>query len=366
MLSLTLYYNIWYTNHVCEKLEREWIMSNKKHIVVDAMGGDNAPQEIVKGVVSAVLSHDDILVTLTGDEALVRAELAKYKYPEESIRIRHTTEVIATAEHPVEAVRTKKDSSMVVGMKMLRDGEADAFLTAGNSGAVLVGGQTVVGRLKGLSRAPLAVLIPTEKQPSLLLDCGANVDARPEQLLQFAIMGSIYMEHVLGRKNPRVGIVNIGAEEEKGNALVKTVFPMLKACEDINFTGSVEARDIPLGDADVIVAEAFVGNVILKMYEGVAKSLMHKIKGVIKSKTKTKIGGLLIKNELKDALKDLDSANYGGAPLLGCNGLVVKMHGNATEFETKNSVLQCRSFLEADITNRFREYFSRALQGELS
>ena len=228
-------------------------------VAVDAMGGDHAPLEIVKGAVEAVNSRDDIKVFLVGQEEAVRAELQKYQYDASRIEVVNATEVIEMAEPPVQAIRTKKDSSIVVAMKMVKNGEADAFVGAGSSGAILVGGQLIVGRIKGVERPPLAPLLPTEKGASLLIDCGANVDARPAHLVQFAKMGAIYMEHVVGITNPRVAIVNIGAEEEKGNALVKETFPLLKACKDINFIGSIEARDIPSGYADVIVC---VGNAI--------------------------------------------------------------------------------------------------------
>ena len=210
-------------------------MSDMTRVALDAMGGDNAPGEIVKGAVDAVNSRKEIEVILTGKEEVIKQELAKYTYPEEQIRIVDATEVIETAEPPVMAIRRKKDSSIVKAMKLVKEGEADAFVSAGSSGAVLVGGQVIVGRIKGIERAPLAPLIPTAKGVSLLIDCGANVDARPSHLVQFAKMGSIYMEHVIGVKKPKVGIVNIGAEEEKGNALVKETFPMLKACERYQF-----------------------------------------------------------------------------------------------------------------------------------
>ena len=244
-------------------------------VAVDAMGGDNAPAEIVKGAVEAVQESKKIKVFLVGREEAVRVELAKYTVPEGQIEIVNAAEVIETAEPPVAAIRSKKDSSIVKGMKLVKEGACDAFVSAGSSGAVLVGGQVLVGRIKGVERPPLAPLIPTSKGVALLIDCGANVDARASHLLQFARIGSIYMKHVMGVNDPRVGIVNIGAEEEKGNALVKETFPMLKACDDIHFIGSVEARDIPSGVADVIVCEAFVGNVILKMYEGVGSMMLQ-------------------------------------------------------------------------------------------
>ena len=253
-------------------------MAEYVKVAVDAMGGDNAPGEIVKGAVEAVQAEKKIRVFLVGKQDQVEAELAKYEYPKDQVEVVNATEVIAMAEPPVAAIKGKKDSSIVKGLYLVREGKCDAFVSAGSTGAVLVGGQVIVGRAKGVERPPLAPLIPTEKGASLLVDCGANVDAKPSNLVQFARMGSIYMEHVVGIKNPRVGIVNNGAEEEKGNALVKATFPLLKACPDINFIGSVEARDIPSGAADVIVCEAFVGNVILKLYEGVGGTLIKMVK----------------------------------------------------------------------------------------
>jgi glycerol-3-phosphate acyltransferase PlsX len=257
------------------------------------------------------------------------------------------------------AVRRKKDSSIVVAMTLVKNGTADAFVSAGSTGAVLVGAQLVVGRIKGVERSPLAPLIPTTKGLSLLIDCGANVDARPSHLLQFAKMGSIYMEHIEGIKNPRVAIVNIGTEEEKGNMLVKETFPLLKNCNDINFIGSIEARDIPYGYADVIVCEAFVGNVILKLYEGVSGALMGEIKKGMMSNLRSKIGAVLLKPALKKTLKKLDTSDHGGAPMLGLNGLVVKSHGNSTCKEIKNSILQCIAFKEQNIGEKIQENIKR-------
>lgn len=253
------------------------------------------------------------------------------------------------------AIRKKKDSSIVVGMKMVKNGEADAFVSAGSSGAVLVGGQTIVGRIKGVERPPLAPLIPTEKGVSLLIDCGANVDARPSHLVQFAKMGSIYMEHVMGVRNPKVAIVNIGAEEEKGNALVKETFPLLKKADGINFTGSIEAREIPHGQADVIVCEAFAGNIILKLFEGVGAVLISKVKEGMMTSLRSKIGALLVKPALKETLKGFDTSEYGGAPLLGLKGLVVKTHGSSTAKEVSNSIIQCLTFKEQRINEKIQE-----------
>ena len=334
-------------------------MSETVKVVVDVMGGDNAPTEPVKAAAAAVEERSDIEVILTGDKDVIEKELEKYtSAPKERIHIVPTTEVIETAEPPVMAIRKKNDSSIVVGLNMVKKQEADAFVSSGSSGAVLVGGQVIVGRSKGVERPPLAPLIPTAEGVSLLVDCGANVDARPSHLVQFAKMGSIYMEHIVGVKNPRVAIVNNGAEEEKGNALVKETFPLLKACKGINFIGSIEARDIPSGYADVIVCEAFVGNVILKLYEGLAATLMSKIKSGMMKNTRSKMGALLIKPALKETLKEFDTTKHGGAPLLGLKGLVVKTHGSASSVEIKNAIFQCVDFKQQQINEKIAEHIN--------
>lgn len=331
-------------------------MSETVRVVVDAMGGDNAPGEIVKGAVQAVQAEKDIKVFLVGRQDAVNAELAKYTYDKEKIEVVHAEEVIEMAEPPVNAIRKKKQSSLVIGMNMIKHQEADAIVTAGSTGATLVGGQVLVGRIKGIERPPLAPLVPTEKGVSLLIDCGANVDARPSHLVQFAQIGSIYMENIVGIKNPRVAILNIGAEEEKGNQLVKETFPLLKECPGINFIGSIEAREIPHGGADVIVCEAFAGNIVLKLYEGVAATLLSKVKEGLMSSLRSKIGALLIKPALKQTLKSFDASQYGGAPLLGLNGLVVKAHGSAKAIDVKNSILQCVTFKQQDINGKIKEH----------
>jgi len=330
-------------------------MSSITKVVVDAMGGDNAPDEIVKGAVEAVCKRDDIQVTLVGKENLISDCLQKYQYPKTQLEVINTSEVIEMAESPVLAIRRKKDSSIVVGLNIVKRGDADAFVSAGSTGAVLAGGQLIVGRIKGVERPPLAPLLPTTKGVSLLVDCGANVDARASHLVQFAKIGSLYMEYVVGIKNPRVAIVNVGAEEEKGNALVKETFPLLKECKDINFIGSIEAREIPRGGADVIVCEAFTGNVILKLFEGVGATLISKVKEGMKSNLRSKIGALLVKPALKKTLQQFDASEYGGAPLLGLNGLVVKTHGSSKAGEVCNSILQCVTFKENNINAKIQE-----------
>lgn len=328
-------------------------MTQRTRVAVDAMGGDYAPEEIIKGSLQALRDTDQVEVLLVGRPEAVRPYL-KGDFPEDRLEIVPASEVIETGDPPVQSIRRKKDSSIVIGQKLIREGRADAFVSAGSTGAVLVGGQLLVGRIRGIERTPLASLIPTTKGVSLLIDCGANVDARSAHLVQFARMGSIYMKHVMGVEDPKVALVNIGLEEEKGNALVKETFPLLKACRDIHFIGSVEAREIPHGYADVIVCEAFTGNVILKLYEGTASALLGKIRQGLTSSFRAKIGALLVKPALKETMKELDSSEYGGAPMLGLNGLVVKTHGSAKAKEVRNSILQCIAFHEQDISGRIR------------
>ena len=324
-------------------------------IALDAMGGDYAPEQTVKGAVEAVNSSDEIRVILVGKQDMITKELEKYKYAKEDIEVVHASEIIDMGDVPTIAIKDKKDSSLVVAMRLVREGKADALVSAGSTGAVLVGGQLVVGRLKGIKRPPLAPFIPTTKGFSLLIDCGANVDARPEHLVQFAQMGSIYYENVMGKKNPTVALLNIGTEEEKGNQLVKDTKPLMKECKNINYIGSVEARELVSGAADVIVCEAFVGNVVLKFFEGLALTLFGSLKEGLMSSTRTKLGALLVKPALKGLKNQFDTSSQGGAPLLGLKGLVVKAHGNSSSKEIEIALKQCISFKKQKINEKIKE-----------
>lgn len=329
-------------------------------IVIDTMGGDNSPWAMVEGAVNAIKENEDIFLYLVGPEAKLQEELAKYEYNAVQIEVVDAPDEISCHDHPVEAIKTKKESSLVIGLHLVKDGKAEALISPGSTGAILVGGRMIVGRIKGIRRSPLAPLIPVHGGVSLLIDCGANMDSRPADLLQFAQMGSLYMKRIVGVENPKVAIVNVGAEEEKGNALVKETFPLLKECKDINFIGSIEARDIPFGYADVIVCDAFVGNVILKLYEGTAKFLLTEITAAMKSSPVSTLGAAIAKPKIKEAVKSFDATNYGGAPLLGINGLVSKIHGNASAKEVKNAIGQCQEFSRQHIKELIEENIAKA------
>mgnify|MGYP000199566670 FL=1 len=294
-------------------------------VAVDAMGGDNAPFEIVKGVVEAVKLYP-VKVLLVGKEDIVNKELVSYTYDKDSIEVVNADEVIGTDEAPTEAVRHKRNSSMMVGLGLVKENKASAFISAGSTGALFVGGTVTVGRIKGIDRPALATCLPTLKGFSLLLDSGANVDCKPQYLEQFAKMGSVYAENVLGVKNPTVGLANIGIEKEKGNMLVKEVYGLLEN-SDINFIGNAEIVDIPYGAADIIVCDGFEGNTILKLTEGLSKALLTLIKGEI-TKGPYKLAAAALKTPFSNIKKNFDSDQVGGAPYIGLKALVMKMHGS--------------------------------------
>ncbi len=334
-------------------------------IAIDTMGTDNGSAYFVQGIAEAMDLYDDLSFIVTGKEEELKTYIDQYGCDKTRIEVVDATEEITCHDAPVDAIRRKKNSSMVLALNAVKEGRAAACISGGNSGALLAGGQFLVGRAKGVKRTPLAPLIPHRYGSSLLLDCGANVDAKPENLVQFAKMGSIYMKNIEGIENPRVGIINIGAEDEKGNELVKSTIPLLRECKDINFIGSVESRDIPNGPADVLVCEAFVGNVLLKFFEGLGKMFMAEIKDTLKSSVKTKIGGALIYKPIKKTFKRYMADDKGGAPLLGLKGLVVKIHGNSKDTEVRSAIEQCRNFVKKDVTNQIiRTFVEEENKGE--
>ena len=320
-------------------------------ILIDAFGGDNCPDCNIEGAIDALSRSSDIEIGLLGDENTINSILAEKKFSDKRLSVINATEVITLDESPVMAVKRKKDSGIVKGIGLVKEKQADAFISAGSSGAVLAGGTLLLGRIKGVKRPPLGSLIPTQKGVSFFLDMGANVDADPLWLHQFAKMGSIYMNKVMGIEKPTVKLVNLGLEEEKGNKLVKEVNALLKQDSSLNYQGYCEAREVPYGTADVIVTDAFTGNAMLKMFEGTAGLLLGTVKSVFKKNLLTKAGAALMLKTFKDAMRPYDVTKYGGAPLLGVNGIVIKCHGNATRKEIANAVLQAETFAKSHVND---------------
>lgn len=330
-------------------------------IAVDAMGGDFAPEKIVLGAVEAAREFD-CDICLVGDEVKIKEVLKKVKNWESlRLSIHHTTEVIEMEEHPVEAVRKKKDSSVVVATRLVKTGECDAVISAGSTGAAVAAAQTILGRIKGIKRPAIATPIPTRTgKPTLLLDSGANVDSKPQHLVQAALMGAIYSEYVYGNKNPRVGLLNIGEEETKGNEQALQTYPLLKEHEGINFVGNAEGRDIPKGGFDVVVCDGFVGNVVLKFAEGLAKTIMTIIVGAIKDGgLLAKLGAAFLMPTLKKLQKKLDVSEYGGAPLLGVNGGCIISHGSSDAKAIKNAIRVANEFCKNDVLEHIKETITK-------
>lgn len=319
-------------------------------IAVDAMGGDQGLLVTVKGSIDAVNEYG-INVILVGKSELIKNELNKYEYNGHNIEIINAEDIITNDDEPAKAIRRKKDSSMVVGLNLVKDGIAEAFISAGSTGALLSGGLLIVKRIKGIERAALATVYPTKKGVSLLLDVGANAECKPKYLQQFAVMGSVYAEKILQLNSPKVGLVNIGTEEGKGNDLTKETFGILKNT-DINFYGNLEARDIPEGYADVLVCDGFVGNVILKLTEGLASSIFSTLKDEFMKTISTKLGAMLLRPGLRSFKKKLDYSEYGGAPLLGVKGAVIKAHGSSDAKAIKNAIRQAKLFVENKVIEK--------------
>lgn len=323
------------------------------NIVIDAFGGDNAPLEVIKGSIDAQRDFN-VDVTLVGDEAKIKKCAADNGLDISKLKIRHADTVIEICEEPTEVIKGKKNSSMAVGMQMLADGEGDAFVSAGSTGALVVGATFIVKRIKGIKRPALATILPTAGEPTMLLDSGANADCRPEMLVQFGIMGTAYMNRILGVEKPRVGLANIGSEESKGRELELETYKQLKKAP-VNFIGNIEARQLPMGDCDVCVADGFCGNLMLKLYEGMAKFFSGELKTLLTKDFKSKMAALMVMKNVKEFKKKVDYSEYGGAPLLGTAKPVIKAHGSSNARAFYNAIRQAKQFTETQVIETITE-----------
>ncbi len=334
------------------------------NIMIDGMGGDHAPEEIVKGAVQAAKEISGT-VSIIGQEDRINECLQALNWNGDNIEVVNATEVISNNESPAMAVRKKKDSSISKGMRMLKEGEVDAFISGGSTGALLSAGLLILGRIRGIKRPAIAAFFPKigMNDTSLILDCGANAESRPEYLLQYGIMGSIFVEKVKGIENPEVMLLNVGAEEEKGDPLHKESFELLRNA-DINFKGNCEGRDVPFGCCDVVVTDGFSGNVFLKSSEGVALAVMKRIKQKMTEGLVAKAGALLSYNKLKEIKKEFDYSEEGGAPILGLKGPVLKIHGSSKANAVYNAILKAVPYVEQDVTALIENAITEKSSGE--
>jgi glycerol-3-phosphate acyltransferase PlsX len=331
-------------------------------VLLDAMGGDNAPEEIVKGCIGAIKEMDGFSVILIGDRSKIDEILMREQFKSDRLTIKHTTEVISIDDAPVKAIRYKKDSSMVVGFNMLKEKKGDVFLSAGNSGALMAGGLFILGRIANVDRPALAPLAPSKKGMALLIDGGANTVCRPINFLQFGVMGSIYMKELFGINQPKVGIISNGTEENKGTELVRDSYALMKKA-NINFVGNVEARQITEGDVDVFVCDGFVGNALLKLYEGLGKFLVDSIKDIFGGGILPKFAALIVKKKLKKFAKLVNYEEYGGVPLLGVKGKVIKSHGSSKAKTIKFAVINAANFAKSSVLEQIEEQIF-SMEGE--
>ena len=319
-------------------------------IAVDVMGGDNAPAAILQGCEQALTVHKDLLLTLCGPQEVINGFFADKDATR--ITVEHAPDVISNHDSPTLAIRRMNDSSMVRAMDLVKRGECQGMVSAGSTGALLAGGVFRIGRIRGIQRPALAPVMPSTSNPWMLIDCGANVDCRPDYLPQFALMGSVYMRSVMGVKNPCVKLANIGDESEKGNELTKAAYPLLSAIPSINFQGNIEARDIMSGAADVVVCDGFVGNIILKQTEGTAAALMSMLKDVFMRSTVTKLAAAILKPGLREFKARMDYTEHGGAPLLGVRGAVIKAHGSSNAHAISRAIRQGVRMIEGNVVQK--------------
>ena len=325
-------------------------------IAIDGMGGDNAPQAVVDGVIKAINEYSDLEFYITGPEEIIKEELHKQNYEGDKITVVNATEVISNNEHPARAIKRKKDSSLCKALELVKEKTCDAVISAGSTGAFLTGCTLIVGRIKGVKRPALTPIMPGKNGPFMIVDAGANVDCKPEYLVQFAYMGKEYYKGVLKGENPSIGLVNIGSEEEKGNDLTKNTHKLLKEEENLNFIGNIEPRDITTGNTNVLVCDGFVGNTILKMYEGTASTVLKIIvEEMLSSGAKAKIGAFLLKPVFKSIKKKFDYKEYGGAPFLGVDGICIKAHGSSDGKAIKNAIRQSKEFHDNKVLDKIKQ-----------
>ncbi|NLB35942.1 MAG: phosphate acyltransferase PlsX [Clostridiales bacterium] len=322
-------------------------------IIVDAFGGDNAPLEIIKGCAEAA-DELNVKIILVGSKEKIEKCAGENFISLENMEIKDAPDIMIMTDHPREILKEKSNTSMAVGLKSLAEGEGDAFVSAGSTGAAVIGASFIVKRIKGIKRPAIATVLPSNSGPFMMLDSGANADCTAEYLYQFGLMGSIYMNRIMGVESPRVALANIGTEDTKGDKLRIEAFEKMKEAS-YNFIGNIEARDIPLGCADVVVADGFTGNVILKMYEGVAGLLMHNIKMIFKKNKLTMLSALMVKGGLKDLKKRMDYSEFGGAPLMGISAPVIKAHGSSNAKAIKNAIRQATDYVEKNVINAIAE-----------
>jgi glycerol-3-phosphate acyltransferase PlsX len=331
-------------------------------VALDAMGGDYAPSVTVEGAVETVDEHEDIDVILIGDEAVIRRELGGKRYNANRVSLRHASQVVEMHDSPTSAMRKKKDSSIRIGIDLVKSGEADAFVSAGHSGVVMATSLLILGTSREVDRPAIATIMPTLKDTFVLLDAGANVDCRPENLLQFALMGNTYCRLVLGKPEPKVALLSIGEEDTKGNELTKIAFKLIKGTQ-LNFIGNIEGKDIFTGKADVVVCDGFIGNIALKISEGLAETILKMLKREITAVSTGRIGYLMMKPAIRNFKKKTDYDEYGGAPLLGINGTCIISHGRSTSKAIKNALRVAADYAAKKVYEAISTDIENHLQG---
>lgn len=333
---------------------------NELRILVDAMGGDNAPGAIVNGCIDAINEKTGFDILLIGDSTQIESILAERKFKSPRLQVVHTQEVITNDDVPTKAIKSKKDSSMVAGFNLLKEKKGDVFISAGNTGALLTGALLILGRIKGVDRPALGAVIPTVKGPALLIDAGLNSSCKPINYLQFAVFGSIYMKGLYQIENPVVGLVNMGTERKKGTEIIKQAYELLAASK-LNFIGNIEGKDIPEGKVDIAVSDGFVGNVLLKFFEGTGSFFIGFLKGIFKRNILSKISALIMQKDIREFKHKVDVDEHGGAPILGVNGMVLKSHGSSNKKAIKNVIIKAYNLVSSSVFEQIEQQIGSGL-----